>query len=157
MAARDRFVSETVAPYHEERPHQAKNNDPLVAATSAAAPKKGKRNDDKPPPDIVDVSRVECRQRLGGLLNHHVRNLRNRPPTALQLSSNAKQHPVLNSNVWGQTLPFPTDGDRPIAIVSRRHNRNPCSRSREAVPREPGSGSCVGRPQDGLHLKDTVV
>ena len=57
--------------YHEERPHQAKENDPLVPTEPEVKPTKAKRKKkgESPP----DVSQVECRQRLGGLLKHYYR------------------------------------------------------------------------------------
>ncbi len=67
----DHLVSEMVTHYHEERPHQARENDPLVPATPVA--KTGKRKKRESPPDVVPVSQIECRQRLGGLLRHYYR------------------------------------------------------------------------------------
>lgn len=69
----DHIVSETLAYYHEERPHQAKGNDPLAPAKAANDPKKAKRKKDESSPDVVPVSQIECRQRLGGLLKHYSR------------------------------------------------------------------------------------
>lgn len=70
----DHIVSEMVTHYHEERPHQAKKNDPLVATAPEADPTKAKRKkEDEPPPDVISVSQIECRQRLGGLLKHYYR------------------------------------------------------------------------------------
>jgi putative transposase len=66
----DHLVSEMLAYYHEERPHQAKGNDPLIAL---GKPKKAKRKKEEPPPDVVPVSKIACRQRLGGLLKHYYR------------------------------------------------------------------------------------
>jgi putative transposase len=65
------LVSEMVSHYHEERPHQAKGNELLVSP--AAAPKKGNRKKSESPPDIVPLSEIHCRQRLGGLLKHYYR------------------------------------------------------------------------------------
>jgi putative transposase len=63
-----------VTHYHEERPHQAKENDPLVTPAPEANPSKAKRKTkDKSPPDVVPISQIECRQRLGGLLKHYYR------------------------------------------------------------------------------------
>lgn len=67
------LVSEMVAHYHEERPHQAKDNDPLVHTPPADEAKKGKRRKKKASPDVVPVTRIECRERLGGLLKHYFR------------------------------------------------------------------------------------
>jgi putative transposase len=70
----DYLVSEMVTHYHEERPHQAKDNDPLVQSLAVDKPKKGKRKaKDTPPPDFVSISQIECRDRLGGLLKHYYR------------------------------------------------------------------------------------
>ncbi len=69
----DHIVSEMVAYYHEERPHQSKDNDPLVLATPATEPKMTQRRNKESSPDAVPISQIECRQRLGGLLRHHDR------------------------------------------------------------------------------------
>jgi putative transposase len=53
----DHLVSEYVAHYDEERPHQSKDNLPLTGNWSA------------PPSDGA----IECRERLGGLLKHYHR------------------------------------------------------------------------------------
>ena len=54
------LVKEFVTHYHEERPHQGRGNVPLTIA------------DDLP---IVQfpAGKVECRERLGGLLRHYYR------------------------------------------------------------------------------------
>ncbi len=65
----DILVSELVEHYHEERPHQGMDNDVLVAAEPATA----KAKDKKPPPDVVPVSQIACRERLGGVLKHYYR------------------------------------------------------------------------------------
>ena len=69
----DHIVSEALAYYHKERPHQAKGNDLLVPAATSAVTKKGKRNNSAAVPDVVPLSRVKCRERLGGLLKHYYR------------------------------------------------------------------------------------
>ena len=69
----DHLVSEMVTHYHEERPHQAKDNDPLAPAKPVKVHKKPKRKKAESPPDVVPLSQVECRQRLGGLLKHYSR------------------------------------------------------------------------------------
>jgi putative transposase len=72
----DHIVKEMVSHYHEERPHQAKENDPLVPAVPEAKPAKAKRKKkDDPPPDVIPVSQIDCRQRLGGLLKHYYRKV----------------------------------------------------------------------------------
>ncbi len=70
----DHLVSEMVTHYHEERPHQSKDNDSLVPATPATEPKKTKRKNKECSPDVVRISRIECRQRLGGPLNRYYRD-----------------------------------------------------------------------------------
>jgi putative transposase len=65
----DVLVSELVAQCHEECPHQGMDNEMLVATAPAAT--KGK--DEKPPPDVVPVSQIACRERLGGVLKHYYR------------------------------------------------------------------------------------
>jgi putative transposase len=60
----DYLVKEMLVHYHEERPHQSKENDPLVRAATA--------NSVGDVPD-VPLSQIECRQRLGGLLKHYYR------------------------------------------------------------------------------------
>jgi len=69
----DHLVSEMLLHYHEERPHQARDNDPLVQTPRAGEPKKGKRKKKEPTPDVVPVTQIECRERLGGLLKHYYR------------------------------------------------------------------------------------
>ena len=70
----DHLVAEMISYYHEERPHQAKENDPLVSATQNAKPTKAKRKrKEESPPDVIPVSQIECRERLGGLLKHYYR------------------------------------------------------------------------------------
>ena len=70
----DHIVSEALAYYHEERPHQAKENDPLVLATPNVKPTKAKRKKkDESAPDVIPVSQIQCHQRLGGLLKHYYR------------------------------------------------------------------------------------
>lgn len=68
------LVSEMVAHYHEERPHQAKENDPLIREPSDQPKKKPKgRKASATPPDVVSIGEIKCRQRLGGLLKHYER------------------------------------------------------------------------------------
>ncbi len=68
----DHLVSEMVSYYHEERPHQANINAPLTRVQSAVD--SGKRKQKKQPStDVVPISRIECRWRLGGLLKHYYR------------------------------------------------------------------------------------
>ena len=65
----DHIVSEALAYYHEERPHQAKDNKPLAPAKPRKARQKRKKGESVAAP--VSVSQIECRQRLGGLLKHY--------------------------------------------------------------------------------------
>lgn len=67
----DYLVSEAVTYYHFERPHQGRENDLLVSAPQAV--KRGKRKQNEPPPDVLPVSQIACRERLGGLLKHYYR------------------------------------------------------------------------------------
>ncbi|MEQ8667892.1 MAG: integrase core domain-containing protein [Pirellulales bacterium] len=69
----DYLVSEMVTHYHQERPHQAKENDPPLASTSIPLTNQGSRKKDRSPPDVVPVSQIECRERLGGLFKHYYR------------------------------------------------------------------------------------
>jgi putative transposase len=51
--------------YHRLRPHQGRDNDPLVVP---------RRRKTKPPPiEIASFSEVRCQQQLGGLLKHYYR------------------------------------------------------------------------------------
>jgi putative transposase len=56
------LVSEYVAHYHTERPHQSLRNEPLTSGLRVRTPE---RHEDGP---------VVCRQRLGGLLKHFYRD-----------------------------------------------------------------------------------
>jgi hypothetical protein len=47
----------------------------LVPAAATSKPTKAKRKKDESPSDVVPVSQVECRQRLGGLLKHYYRKV----------------------------------------------------------------------------------
>lgn len=68
------LLSEMIAYYHKERPHQAKENDLLVSPSAPETPKRGKaKKKPEPPPDVVPISEIACRQRLGGLLKHYYR------------------------------------------------------------------------------------
>ncbi|HEY1603652.1 MAG TPA: hypothetical protein VGG64_28885 [Pirellulales bacterium] len=56
------LVEEFVTLYHEERPHQGRDNELVVPG--------------KPPPSdetIPGLAQIVCRQRLGGLLRHYER------------------------------------------------------------------------------------
>jgi len=69
----DHLVSEMVTHYHQERPHQAKDNEPLITEAATVSRKSGRRKKVAPPPDIVAATDIACRQRLGGLLKHYYR------------------------------------------------------------------------------------
>ena len=69
----DHLVTEMLDYYHAERPHQAKENDVLVPTLPVSKSKKTKPKKQESPPDVVPVSGIECRQRLGGLLKHYIR------------------------------------------------------------------------------------
>ncbi len=56
----DHLVQEFVTHYHEERPHQGKENNLLIP-------------DDVPTAGILSISSVNCRERLGGVLKHYHR------------------------------------------------------------------------------------
>ncbi len=67
------LVSEMVTHYHEERPHQGKDNETLRQASAKQKQKKSKGRATAPPPDVVPLGGITCRQRLGGLLKHYSR------------------------------------------------------------------------------------
>jgi putative transposase len=56
--------------YHRLRPHQAKDNDLLLARK----PRRQKKPTRAPPDEVVSLSEVRCEQRLGGVLKHYYRN-----------------------------------------------------------------------------------
>ena len=62
----DLLVSEMVEHYHEERPHQAKDN-ALLSMTKSES-RSG------PPPDDEPIGKVTCKERLGGVLKHYSRD-----------------------------------------------------------------------------------
>jgi len=66
----DHLVAEMVTHYHEERPHQSKENAPLVAPTA------NRRPADRTKVSRADASEsvageIKCRERLGGRLKHY--------------------------------------------------------------------------------------
>ena len=67
----DHLVAETVAHYHDERPHQSLDNGLLAPLPKAKSRRKAKAK----PPDgsNIRLSEVRCKQRLGGLLKHYYR------------------------------------------------------------------------------------
>ena len=61
---RDHLVSEMVAHYHEERPHQSLGNEPP----------ENRQTTETPDGDIDETKlRIVCRERLGGRLKHYGR------------------------------------------------------------------------------------
>jgi putative transposase len=64
----DHLVAEAVAYYHQARPHQGKENALLITAPTDSEAKQP-----EPPPDVIPVSQIQCRQRLGGLLKSYHR------------------------------------------------------------------------------------
>lgn len=56
----DYLVQEFVDFYHEERPHQGRDNELLTPY-------------DEPEPGILSISSVNCSERLGGVLKHYHR------------------------------------------------------------------------------------
>jgi len=61
----DYLVSEWVEHYHQERPHQAKENQVLVIPMGVNASCRNRSN--------APSSAIECRERLGGLVKHYCR------------------------------------------------------------------------------------
>lgn len=57
----DYLVSEMVAQYHEERPHQGKENEVLIRGSTKQTKK----------PVSRPIGDIKCRQRVGGLLKHY--------------------------------------------------------------------------------------
>ena len=70
----DHLASQALTYYHEERPHQAKDNDRHTAPSASVQPKK-RKGKKAPPPDVVSVSQIAFRPRLGGLLKHYYRKV----------------------------------------------------------------------------------
>ena len=66
----DHLCAEYVVHYHEERPHQSLDNDPIRKSQKSGRPKarKGKIEE-----EAVPLADVRCKQRLGGLLRHYFR------------------------------------------------------------------------------------
>ena len=67
----DHLVAEMVTHYHEGRPHQAKGNAPL----SSTPPNSERTKREDTSADVYPLSRIECHQRLGGLLKHYYRQV----------------------------------------------------------------------------------
>ncbi len=66
----DHIVSEFVSFYHEERPHQSKDNGVLKLPSSSVAEHEQSDQVDSQAPESTGI---ECQQRLGGLLKHYRR------------------------------------------------------------------------------------
>jgi putative transposase len=66
----DHLVKVWLEHYHEERPHQALENEPLIRPKKRARPRKKTTKDDS---EVVPLSQIHCRERLGGLLKHYSR------------------------------------------------------------------------------------
>lgn len=80
----DNLVTEMPAQYHEERPHQGKENDPLNRAPS----KQKARKKSETPPEVMRIGDISCRERQGGSLKHFGRN------TAWHVSCSCDHHHV---------------------------------------------------------------
>jgi putative transposase len=65
----DYLVREWLEHYHAERPHQAKENEPLIKPSCRRRAKERAPLDEQ----IVNLSQVRCSQRLGGLLKSYRR------------------------------------------------------------------------------------
>jgi putative transposase len=69
------LVAEWVEHYHTERPHQAKDNELLNAPKKRGRPKTKRLTSED---EIVPLTEVRCKQRLGGLLKHYYRKAASR-------------------------------------------------------------------------------
>ena len=65
------LVSVFINYYHKLRPHQAKDNEPLVPAS--VAKRRRRRKQRTPEPADILLAEIRCEQRLGGLLKHYYR------------------------------------------------------------------------------------
>lgn len=66
----DHVCAEYAAHYHQERPHQSLENEPIATPKKRGRPKT-KRG--KVEHEIVPLNEVRCKQRLGGLLKSYGR------------------------------------------------------------------------------------
>jgi putative transposase len=66
----DHLCAEYLAHYHEERPHQSLDNEPITAPRKRGLPKAKRGNLEH---EIIPLSEVRCKQRLGGLLKSYSR------------------------------------------------------------------------------------
>ena len=62
------LATEWLEHYHQERPHQAKENEVLALPKGARMKPAKRRNHDK-----SERAGIECRERLGGLVKHYYR------------------------------------------------------------------------------------
>jgi hypothetical protein len=69
----DHLVTEMVTHYHEERPHQAKENSPLIALAVNCRPADESKVQDGAS-DEAFKGAIKCRERLGGRLRHYYRH-----------------------------------------------------------------------------------
>lgn len=54
--------------YHDERPHQAKDSEPLLGPPSVE--NRAEEPSVREHRDVVPITDIGCRERLGGLLKH---------------------------------------------------------------------------------------
>ena len=66
----DHVCQEYLAHYHEERPHQSLENEPITAPKKRGRPKTKRGNVER---EVVPLSEIRCKQRLGGLLKSYNR------------------------------------------------------------------------------------
>jgi putative transposase len=69
----DHLISEMVSYYHEERPHQALDNNLLTLARSAKLKEHRPKTPREKPLEGIPETEIACRSRLGGLLKHYSR------------------------------------------------------------------------------------
>ncbi|MBS0207961.1 MAG: DDE-type integrase/transposase/recombinase [Planctomycetes bacterium] len=66
----DYLCAEYLAHYHEERPHQSLDNEPLLKRKTPGRPRTKQSSLNK---QVVTLAEVRCKRRLGGLLNSYHR------------------------------------------------------------------------------------
>ncbi len=66
----DHVCREYLAHYHNERPHQSLENEPVTAPKKRGRPKSRRGNVED---EIVPLAEVRCKARLGGLLKSYSR------------------------------------------------------------------------------------
>jgi putative transposase len=66
----DHVCQEYLKHYHEERPHQSLENEPIATPKKHGRPKTKRGNLED---EIVPLSEVRCKQRLGGQLKSYSR------------------------------------------------------------------------------------